>query len=146
VTLATTIHEAIIAAPGDDALTIARRLLARLTKPELLGLLVEEVEHSIRANVREIEVRAFHDRHAGGLAEVAFSAAFKTLLDQPVRLGDATGGLTFGALTSEQHRQRIAMLSKLRDGLDATIVRHREAIEMIEAAGVGCLNELQQVA
>ena len=42
--------------------------------------------------------------------------------------------------------QRVAYLEKIRDGIDQTIDRHREAIRLIEQAGVTCLAELEERA
>ena len=52
----------------------------------------------------------------------------------------------WGAATVQDHEGRIAYLSRRRDGITATIARHREAIEMIESAGVTCLNDLEPAA
>ena len=52
--------------------------------------------------------------------------------------------VTWGEATVEDHRSRIAYLASLRNGIDATIQRHADAIEQIEAAGVATLADLGQ--
>lgn len=49
----------------------------------------------------------------------------------------------WGTATVADHEGRIEYLSRRRDGITATIARHREAIDMITAAGVTCLADLE---
>ncbi len=54
--------------------------------------------------------------------------------------------VVWGEATVQDHRDRIAFLASLRNGIDNTIARHAEAIDIIEAAGVSCLNDVLAVA
>lgn len=131
-----------------DPIEVARFILKQLPRTQLLALLAEEVAHCQRHRARAVEVAAFERQFSGegGRVELTFGNEFKKVLESPVRLGNGEDGLTFGALTIEQHRQRVQMLTKLRSGLDATISRHETAITMIEQAGVSCLNDIRDAA
>ena len=44
----------------------------------------------------------------------------------------------------EEHDERTVYLGRKRDGIDATIAKHLEAIDLIEATpGATCLNDLE---
>jgi hypothetical protein len=146
-----TIHELISAAidaePDASAVAIADGLIARVRKVDLLPLLVEAVEHIQRHRVRNREQAAFRavfGSRSGVVLETP-SAAFRVLYADTFRLGDGRV-VSWGKANVEEHRQRIALLTKLRDGIDITIARHHEAIARIEAAGVTCLAEIEDAA
>ena len=48
--------------------------------------------------------------------------------------------------TVEDHRQRIALLSRIRAGIDQTVQRHEEAVRQITEAGVTCLRDIVESA
>lgn len=52
----------------------------------------------------------------------------------------------WGDATVDDHRGRIDFLSKLRNGIDETIERHQEAIDLLVATGARCLNEATTTA
>jgi len=53
------------------------------------------------------------------------------------------GWVRWGEATVEQHEERIAMLARIRGGIDDTIDLHAEAIAEITSAGAACLNEVR---
>lgn len=62
------------------------------------------------------------------------------------RFYTGTEYVTWGEATVDHHRERIAYLATLRNGIDATITRHADAVEQIESAGASCLNDIEAVA
>lgn len=52
----------------------------------------------------------------------------------------------WGEATVADHTMRVEMLAKLRGGIDATIGRHLEAIELLNTTGARCLDETTAVA
>lgn len=66
--------------------------------------------------------------------------AVNNFLQETFALGDKRR-VSWGEATVDDHRQRMVMLCKLRDGINNTIRRHRTAIEVLEQAEVNCLNE-----
>ena len=146
--LATFIRSAIQAHPGKPASDIAEAIAKTLSTEDLVSLLQAEIEHELRNGAREIErgaqLKDLMARFNGATAAESprSSQAFKLLLITPFKLGDGSPETTWGAATIEQHRQRIALLDLQIQGLVTTRDRHATAIEMIEAAGVKCLNDL----
>jgi hypothetical protein len=137
--MATTLHAEMVAwldcHPGDDVRLLAADFLAETDHSLLADLLANEFARLRRDAARLVE-----------LAEIA--AIHRTppewtpkLRANLVALGDRKT-TTFGQMTVEQHRIRIAMLTKVRDGVDRTIGLHEEAVAAIEAAGVTCLDDL----
>ena len=108
---------------------------------ELFGpLLVMECRRMQRNAARKIEEGAAghtsadrHSPHAGASPRSDFLATRFYTGHHYVRWGEAT---------VEDHRDRIAYLGSLRNGIDLTIQRHADAIEQIEAAGVATLADL----
>lgn len=149
--LASEITKVAQADPTGDPTALATNLLRRLTKADLTALLAEEIAHQQRGVHAAAEASAFADKftetvRSGGLLRRSPSVPvptdqFRALFDSPFKLGDGTA-VVWGEATVEQHEQRITFLSKLRDGLDRTIDRHREAIAAIRSAGVSCLAEI----
>jgi hypothetical protein len=64
------------------------------------------------------------------------------LLTSTFALGDGRL-VTWGAATIPEHRQRMVLLQKNAAGNIETAARHAKAIELLEGAGVPCLNEYQ---
>lgn len=52
--------------------------------------------------------------------------------------------VTWAKATVQDHRDRIAYLNKLRNGIRRSVGKHAEAIEVITKAGVSCLAELDE--
>lgn len=134
-----------------DSLRIAELVLAELDQAGLLMLLVNEIDDLKREATKQMEHAAFasalREQFAAGdiPAPIAGSSseAFAALFDKSFKLGDGTEA-TWGEATVEQHEQRLAMLTKLRDGLNSTIDRHTEAIHVLRTSGARCLAEVPQ--
>lgn len=56
-------------------------------------------------------------------------------------LGDGRR-VTWGEATKEEHLQRVAILERMRAGIEDTIERHKEAVRLLERTGARNLNEL----
>lgn len=125
--------------PTGEPKALARRVIASLKKADWVDMVAVEIAHVLREIARDSEASAFR-----AFFEQPTAPDFerlKTVFNTPISLGDGFS-TSWGAATVEQHRQRIAFLEKLREGIAATIQRHEEAIRLIEGAGVTCLNEL----
>lgn len=134
---------------GLDVEVLAEKALDELPRTELVVLLGELVRHERRrvcaARERDLWRELIsHSREPGPIAKSdrPVSSGVKGLLVQRFALGDGTS-VEWGAATVDQHETRIAMLRRMRDGIDLTIDRHRSAIEAINEAGVSCLADLQ---
>ena len=144
------IYEIVTANPERGARDIAGEVLAKCTKNDLLPLVEDEVAEHMRNLVRGAEVAAFKAAYQ----EVSLSqsgveytstpitrSAFRALFHMRFALGDGRE-VTWGKATLEEHQQRVEMLRKKRDGIDATISRHLQAILALEESGARCLDEM----
>jgi hypothetical protein len=142
------IHRLAASDPDGDPTALAEGLIARYTRDDLIALLADEIAREQRAVVAAVEARAdlrrlLAGREPSGL--VTGQPSFVALLGHRFALG--TGDTTtWGSATVEEHEVRIRYLEKLRDGLNATIERHRQAIALIRQAGVECLGDLAERA
>lgn len=130
---------------------ISQSIFERVRKAELLPLLTAEVRRQRRSIVlpeeREFfakfaETKVNPERHEVKRAEV--SAAWLragALLRKQFALGDGER-VEWGRATVQQHEARIAYLTKMRDGIGATITEHRNAIALIQESGVECLDDV----
>lgn len=142
----TAIRRAIASGEESDK-AIAADVLAKLPKRAFIDLVSREVAHIRRDLSRGAEQRAFREMFA--LADRAETE----LLVQPLQpifendfaLGDSFQAM-WGSATVAEHRRRIALLTKIRIGLDDTIRRHEEAIALIERAGAQCLDDIAVTA
>lgn len=145
-TLKQLIHEALERTPGGDPHDIAKRIRKKVPEDDILRLIAREVEWSQRRLVHRAEeqtMAAFRSRFSGRpLPPLSIDPGLRALFRTSFRLGDGAGAVVWGDATIEDHTQRIAFLSKQRDGIDQTIGRHLAAIELIREAGVTCLNDL----
>lgn len=131
----------------DDDGVAAGLLLAQLrvnakATDALRPVIAHAIGMSRRAEVRSVERRA--PRRGLGSSFDSVQAR-KEMAEAFFALGDGTR-VRWGEATVAQHRQRIAMLEKMRAGLSETVARHEAAISEIEAAGVSCLDEIEEVA
>lgn len=69
----------------------------------------------------------------------------KALVSGSFALGDGRR-VSWGLATVDEHRERIAYLSKLRDGYNVTIRKHEDVIALILAHGVTCWAEVEEQA
>lgn len=100
----------------------------------LHALIANEVRRLWRARVRPLEPRT-------GAPSTNPAESRSEYLKARFSLPDGRHP-TWGDATVADHLLRIAMLAKLRDGLDLTIQVHEDAVTRITEAGVSCLNEL----
>lgn len=121
---------------GADDETAAARLL-RSEKAIVAAIVRDYVANRRRLLTLEAERSAFAE-FGDGTVE-----AFNQISREVVRLGDATE-VAWGRLTRSQHLQRIAMLSKIRDGIDSTIQRHEKAVALLDEFGVECLDDVPE--
>lgn len=137
---------------------VARRLIATMGRKEqmiwLVRLVTREVEWHRRAQTRHVESRGFTALFEAGVSKApaakistasvdddVSSDDFRALFRQRFALGDGVR-VGWGEATVDQHRQRIAMLRGLQNGIELTITRHEKAIEMIEKSKATCLDDL----
>ncbi len=114
---------------------------------DLFGpLLAMECRRTQRKAARKIEEEVAGNHGAPGVASDAqpgIDAGAPSRSDfLATRFYTGDHYVTWGEATVEDHRNRIAYLASLRNGIDVTIQRHADAIEQIEAAGVASLNDL----
>ena len=139
--------------PTADPLDLARSVLSGLRKDDLLPLIAREIKDAQRFHSRTVE-RAFFDRGFRAAVEAVPSPEearavalgdFMELYNTRFRLGDGTS-VTWGQATIEQHEIRLAMLRKLRAGLDRTIEQHERALVLLRTSGAPCLEEVREIA
>ena len=124
--------------PESTAGRIAEALGLNATQREVLWpLLVGYCATVERGRVRAVEHRA------GRIA--TRTAEREALLAETFALPDGRR-VAWGAATVADHEERMAMLTALRDGIDGTIERHRQAIAELVKLKVSCLYDLESVA
>lgn len=128
-----------------DPADLAADIVAKVTKADLVPLVEAEIRSTRRHTARGQERKAFREAFNASKEKPArvIPEGLRSLFATPFALGDGTE-VNWLLATSDQHRERIAKLSKLRDGLDRTISQHREAVTLIEEAGVSCLADLTE--
>lgn len=128
-----------------DPVTTAEKIAIDLdlnlrAREYLWPLIANECDRIERQRVLGVETESWAKvRRNGRPASVLADRA--KLLAETFSLGDGTR-VSWGDATADDHRKRIAMLDRIYTGIGATIGRHVEALELIEAANVHCLNEL----
>lgn len=152
------INEVAAANPGSDPKVLAAELRQGLTTEDFDRLLSIEIAHAQRRIASETEKESFKESlrerwpspeemsDGPGVdphSPVDPLAPFRKLFGASFRLGDGNE-VAWETATRQDHETRIAMLTKLRDGLDRTIERHWEAIRCIDGAGVTCLAEIEK--
>lgn len=127
----------------DDVAQIASAICTRLRldavqRATLWSIILDHCRTIDRNNVRRIE-KTVKPARVG--QPVDPTAARSDFMDKTFTPGDGRRVL-WGEATIKDHEMRIDFLAKHRDGIDTTIQRHREAIELLKASGASCLNEL----
>jgi len=137
------LHETIDAYQSGDPDVTAAAVFDALNVPTkwanlFYGVVRDECRRRSRSFVRDLETGhgddETHIAHAGsGSRASLYGAGFYH--------GD--GYATWGEATIEQHQGRIIFQSALRDGINADIARHLEAIKAIQSTpGATCLNDV----
>ena len=129
--------------PDRTAIAVLNAVACPAKWRDLFGpLLRDECRRSFRADARKIEEEAggAHSISGTQARDAAVGPSRTDFLATRFYTGDRY--VTWGEATVEDHRSRIAFLASLRNGIDATIQRHADAIEQIEAAGVATLADL----
>jgi hypothetical protein len=160
-TLIDIVRSAHAAEPGLATEELARRVQEKCSPAQLFEAVHHYVLNWQRSQVRSVEheIGGWADQQApstGHLTEPKGHSSVELAVDPDERDPLAArrdllnrgvpvprrGNLTWGEMTVEDHRARIAMLSATRRGIDRTIRLHEDAIEAIQEAGVTNLNEL----
>jgi len=147
------IRRAVKEDPGADTHALATVLMESFRKTDMLPLVEKEVAHQQRAYTREQEAswsRSLADRFRRSTAaipspaevEAAIPDGLKALMQSRFRLGDGGTVVSWGGATMQQHELRIEMLKRQRAGIDLTIRRHHEAIDLLRQTGATTLDEV----
>lgn len=130
--------------PEDEPVELATALLERIPREELTDLVAEEIRQMQRTLARLHEREAFgalFSAPAKDRPAVASAPAFRRLFAEEFHVGDGTK-TTWGKATIDQHRFRVQFLTHQIDGLTATRSRHEWAVQMLEATGAECLEDI----
>lgn len=133
--------------PKSDSRLVAKYILDRTPKREMIALLAEEVDHVRRIETRKVETSAFRSffSKSARTPELQSLDTLRPAFAEKFNLGEGFV-VQWGKATVEQHRRRIAMLAKLRNGLSESIRRHEYAIQLLEQSGASCLDEIKVIA
>lgn len=125
--------------PGATAIAIVRSLKLTDNQREVLFPLIEEYCQDLdRRRVKATEA----DGPAG--RKVADPAGERAAyLSERFAVGDGRM-VKWSEATIDDHQARIDFLGKMRGGIDATIGRHRAAVELISKHGVTSLGEIAE--
>ncbi len=104
----------------------------------------------VRPLVRQevVNRRRARTRHLERTSMIGLRVVSESVVTQRAKLANEFFVLADGRLVSwaqatvADHEERIAMQLRLIGGIEETIVRHREAIDVISEAGVSCLAEV----
>lgn len=142
--LALTFEELVVEVADGDPASTAAKVLRRLKVGGLAAKMLAPVVafyvlNMQRSSTRRVEYEA---ARSGGMTS---AHARSLVMAESFAIG---GGkfVTWGAATVEQHRARISLLVAHRDGVTLTIARHTEAIDVIVAHGVECLDQVEVAA
>jgi hypothetical protein len=135
--------------PSATALAIVKVLrLSASQREALFSLVLDECERWERSRVRAVERVALPPGVAQGSSRMGVPAdrvEYKRLMRETFPLPKGVR-VEWGLATVEQHRAKIEMMDRFIAGNVAKRQRHVDAIEMIVAAGVSCLDEIAEVA
>lgn len=130
---------------GREPEHLAEMFIRGCSADDLLPLLIDAFKQAVRANVRMEEIDILRQSAPTALrTSESVRAALDDLaplLDLPYRIGDGTPR-RFGAMTVDEHRTRMVMLSSQINGLQRDVGLHEHAVYVIEQNGVSCLDEL----
>jgi hypothetical protein len=139
----------VVADPSATATAIVAVLgLAASQREVLFGLVLDECERWERARVRVIERVALPPGVPQGSSRLGVPAdrgEYKRLMRETFPLPKGVR-VEWGLATVEQHQLKIEMMDRFIAGNVAKRQRHVDAIVMIRAAGVSCLDEISEVA
>jgi hypothetical protein len=133
---------------------IAEAILAEIIGMEnaidiLLPIICNAVGHQRRAVVRQLEDHAAPFRAKEPALTAASGEAYRnpamearTNLMAESAFVPGDGWIQWGLLTLEQHQKIVDFYERRIAGYQRTIQRHVEAIEVLEATGATCLNEV----
>jgi len=140
-----------------DSDTIAETVLPEIlssTSPFdiLFPMIRSHVEVTRRALVRAMENQAWMDREDTGESSPPAPSNpamrgrpdFSGLLNAMVTIrvkGQPTREVPWGKMTVQDHKDRIEMLETIIAGNFQTVLKHQEAIRIIQADGVSCLEQ-----
>lgn len=137
------LHETIDAYQSGDPDVTAAAVFDALNVPTkwanlFYGVVRDECRRRSRSFVRDLETgQALNEtqmQHAG-------SGSRASLLESAFY--DGTSYVQWGEATIEQHQGRIIFQSALRDGINADIARHFDAVKAIQSTpGATCLNDV----
>lgn len=140
-TLSELFHE--FAQLTDDVPQIAssicgRLQLDRLQAAVLWPVILEQCRTIARNSTRRLE-QATKPQRVGRAADPTGDRL--RCMKETFTTGDGRR-VYWGEATIADHQMRIDYLARMRDGIDNTVQRHREAIQQLKASGASCLNEL----
>lgn len=133
-----------------DPYDLAARIIPEVNPEELVPLLAAHIGHIIRNRTRDNERAAFRATVASNETAVVVARPdtgpdFRLLAAERFAMGNGEKVQWLKA-TADDHRARIVYLSKMRDGIDDSIEQHRDALRIIETAGVNTLEEALALA
>lgn len=135
--------------PGLSVDELARKYLRAATQDDLLPLIRDVFRNVERSQTRALEVSKDIQR----LLASPMPRAPKPLSEENRKIIELLGqapyrfagsSKRFAAMTVQDHRERIRMLSVQQAGLARSIQIHQRAIELIEAQKVTCLDEIAE--
>jgi predicted lipoprotein len=127
--------------PSVDAELVAENLLPRVSKAQLLPLLVDEVESLQRLRVRQVERRAFGGKRGAAAVSERSRPRLAEVYRETFALYDGRR-VSWGEATVADHRQRVDRLRMQRRAIGETIARHEDAISLCEEHGVDRLIDI----
>ena len=137
------LHETIDAYQSGDPDVTAAAVFDALNVPTkwanlFYGVVRDECRRRSRSFVRDLETGQIRSETQSGYAG---SGSRASLLESAFY--DGTSYVQWGEATIEQHQGRIIFQSAMRDGINADIARHFDAVKAIQSTpGATCLNDV----
>jgi hypothetical protein len=120
--------------------TAMRLLVALKVNKAAAEVLFPVIANAIRDAMRETVRRIEADVNVAAIQTAPAEQRAK-FLAQRFPLEDGRF-VAWGEATIEDHHARIALLTRIRNGIDDTIGRHELALKLLAEHGADCLNEL----